>query len=69
MTNETSLNLLTDPWLPVRLQDGAETKIEIAAIGRTDIVDIVSPRADFRGAIYQLLMGILQTSFSPDGRK
>jgi len=69
MNNGKSLNLLTDKWLPVRLQDGSVIKIIIADIGRSDIVDIVSPRADFRSALYQLLVGLLQTSFEPSGRK
>jgi len=69
MNNETSLNLLTDKWLPVRLQDGSVIKIKIAEIGRADIVDIVSPRADFRCAIYQLLLGLLQVVFRPANRK
>lgn len=64
----TTFNLLTDAWLPVRLANGEETSIRVAEIGRTDIHDINAPRADFRGAIYQLLIGLLQTAFAPQGR-
>jgi CRISPR system Cascade subunit CasA len=69
MNNEKSPNLLTDRWLPIQLQIDSVIKIKIAEIGRNDIVDIVSPRADFCGAIYQLLIGLLQTAFAPTGRK
>ncbi len=69
MTNNDPCNLLTDRWLPVRLEDGGSEKIAPHEIGRTDILDIDAPRADFRGAIYQLLIGLLQTAFAPEDRK
>ena len=69
MTSEQAKNLLMDEWLPVQLQDNSVTKIRLSEIGCSDIIDIVSPRADFRGAIYQLLIGLLQTVFSPANRK
>ena len=69
MTETTPHNLLTDPWLPVRLRDGGRDTIRLAELGRDDIVDIEAPRADFRGAIYQLLIGLLQTAFAPADRK
>ena len=69
MTNNDPCNLLTDRWLPVRLKDGGAEKIAPHEIGRTDILDIDAPRADFRGAIYQLLIGLLQTAFAPEDRK
>ncbi len=69
MTESEPCNLLTDPWLPVRLRDGRRETIRLGELGRRDIIDIESPRADFRGAIYQLLIGLLQTTFAPADRK
>ena len=69
MTETTPHNLLTDPWLPVRLREGGRDTTRLAELGRDDIVDIEAPRADFRGAIYQLLIGLLQTTFAPADRK
>ncbi len=69
MTEQPFLNLLTDDWLPVRLLDGGEDKIALNEIARADVIDIVAPRADFRGAIYQLLIGLLQTAFAPEDIK
>ena len=48
------MNLLTDPWLPVRDKQGNTFEISLAEIGARDgetAVDIVAPRADFKGAI------------------
>ncbi|HGG61187.1 MAG TPA: type I-E CRISPR-associated protein Cse1/CasA [Gammaproteobacteria bacterium] len=69
MTNNDPCNLLTDSWLPVRLKDGGAEKIHPHEIGRTDILDIDAPRADFRGALYQFLIGLLQTAFAPENLK
>ncbi len=69
MTNIDTYNLLTDRWLPVRLKDGSTEKITPHEIGRTDILDINAPRADFRGALYQFLIGLLQTAFAPENLK
>jgi CRISPR system Cascade subunit CasA len=69
MNEHATHNLLDDRWLPVRLADGSQQILTLAEIGRAEVVDIVIPRADFRGAIYQLLIGLLQTAFAPEGRK
>ncbi len=69
MTETTPHNLITDRWLPVRLRDGGQDTIRLADLGRDVIIDIEAPRADFRGAIYQLLIGLLQTVFAPRNRK
>jgi CRISPR system Cascade subunit CasA len=68
MEETNILNLINDQWLPVRERNGQQSAIKIAAIGAEsgkDIVEIIAPRADFKGAIYQLLIGILQTAFAP----
>ncbi len=63
------MNLLETPWLRVRRHDGDVLTACISDISNTIIEGIVSPRADFRGAIYQLLIGLLQTAFAPEDRK
>lgn len=59
------MNLITSVWL-----QGGSSKEDRAAISPLDItgdwIDISSPRPDFRGAIYQLLIGILQLSMTPE---
>ncbi len=69
MTNTDPCNLLTDRWLTVRLANGDTEKIAPKEIGREDILDIAAPRADFRGALYQFLIGLLQTAFAPESLK
>ena len=69
MTTTEPCNLLTDPWLAVQLKDGGREKIAPCEIGRDDILDINAPRADFRGALYQFLIGLLQTAFAPEHLK
>lgn len=62
------MNLLTSDWIPVFRQNGAEEIVSPAAIGELDnpILEINAPRADFQGALYQLLIGLLQTTFAPE---
>lgn len=63
-------NLLTDPWITVRRRSGVTLTISPAQITdglATDpIVDIVAPRPDFRSALYQFCIGLLQTTCMPD---
>ncbi len=63
-------NLLTDPWISVRRRSGLEQMIapnEITdGIDIDPIVDIVAPRPDFRSALYQFLIGLMQTAFMPE---
>ncbi|BAO44425.1 type I-E CRISPR-associated protein Cse1/CasA [Thiolapillus brandeum] len=63
------MNLLTHPWIEVACRDGERREISPHDIATSDITDIVAPRADFRGAIYQLLIGLLQTAFAPKDLK
>ncbi|MBV1932820.1 MAG: type I-E CRISPR-associated protein Cse1/CasA, partial [Porticoccaceae bacterium] len=68
MDEAKTMNLISDQWLPVRERNGQKTTIKIAEIAGEnghDIVEIIALRADFKGAIYQLLIGILQTAFAP----
>lgn len=59
------MNLVKDPWLPFRLQDGSEQQLPISAICDPNVVDFALPRADFQGAAYQFSIGLLQTTFAP----
>ena len=64
------MNLINDPWIPVIRQNNSRKLVKIAPwqIVETDnpVVDIAAPRADFQGALYQFLIGLLQTTFAPE---
>ena len=60
------MNLLYASWLPFRLRNGDQEWRSLMAITDPDIVDFALPRADFQGAAYQLVIGILQTAFAPE---
>ena len=64
-------NLITDSWLEVSSgnQVTATRRVTISGIGHAGLRDVIAPRADFRGAIYQFLIGMLQVAFAPEGRK
>ncbi len=64
------MNLITDHWMPVFRKDGTRDKIAPWQItsgieSNKPIVEIDAPRADFKGALYQFLIGLLQTTFAP----
>ncbi|WP_417552800.1 type I-E CRISPR-associated protein Cse1/CasA [Marinomonas fungiae] len=63
------MNLIKDPWLPMRLSDGSMQTLPISAICRADVVDFALQRADFQGAAYQFAIGVLQTAFAPEDSK
>jgi CRISPR system Cascade subunit CasA len=62
------MNLITDDWIPVIRQNGKLDTIAPWKIAEVDnpVVEIVAPRPDFQGALYQLLIGLLQTCFAPE---
>lgn len=64
------MNLLTDPWMPAIRRDGTREKVAIWQLldeyETNPIVDIRAPRPDFRSAIYQLLIGIVQVAAAPE---
>ncbi|MGB9499440.1 MAG: type I-E CRISPR-associated protein Cse1/CasA [Dissulfuribacterales bacterium] len=64
------MNLLTEKWLGITRRDGTNEKIAPWQITenfeKNPIVDVVSPRPDFRGAIVQFLIGLLQTTCTPE---
>lgn len=61
------MNLIEDAWIPIVRQDGTKEKIAPWQIAELDnpVIDIVAPRADFYGAMYQFLIGLLQTVIPP----
>ncbi|RAH36386.1 type I-E CRISPR-associated protein Cse1/CasA [Halomonas sp. SL1] len=59
------MNLLNDPWLPFRTKDGAIDYRPPTALADPEVVDLALPRADFQGAAYQFLIGLLQTALPP----
>ncbi|WP_148862248.1 type I-E CRISPR-associated protein Cse1/CasA [Marinobacter fonticola] len=60
------MNLLTDPWLPFHKRDGTIEYLPVRDMASADVVDLALPRADFQGAAYQFLIGLLQTVYSPE---
>ena len=61
------MNLINDAWIPAIRQDGTECKIAPWQIGETEnpVIELCAPRADFQGALYQFLIGLLQTCVAP----
>ncbi|BAU57410.1 CRISPR-associated protein [Halorhodospira halochloris] len=60
------MNLIDEPWLPFRLRSGAIEYGPPCELAREDVVDLAPPRADFHGAAWQFLIGLLQTTCPPD---
>jgi CRISPR system Cascade subunit CasA len=56
------VNLLTEPWLPVRKRDGGREWVDPSQLARPDIVAFDADRADFNGALAQFAIGLLQTT-------
>ncbi|OCG69365.1 type I-E CRISPR-associated protein Cse1/CasA [Gilliamella sp. Occ3-1] len=61
-----SLSLLNEKWIPVIHFDGHVSKIKPSQIVDETIFDFAYFRPDFQGAAYQFLIGLLQTTFSPE---
>lgn len=64
------MNLINDPWLPVRRGSGATALITPWQLTESPdpVVALNAPRADFNGALMQFLIGLLQTAAAPDRR-
>lgn len=65
------LGLLSNPWIPVITRAGHRRIIRpadlTAAIDADPVVDITWPRADFRAAQLEFLIGLLSTTCAPAG--
>lgn len=64
------MNLINEPWIPIRRVDGTCEKVEAWRItdfteGKSPIAAIASPRPDFDGALIQFVIGLLQTTCTP----
>ncbi|MDN7133491.1 type I-E CRISPR-associated protein Cse1/CasA [Halomonas sp. MC140] len=59
------MNLLNDPWLPFLLKSGQVKYLPPSALADPDVINLALPRADFQGAAYQFLLGLLQTALPP----
>lgn len=61
------MNLINDAWLPVIRASGKKEQIAPWQIAeRNDpVIELNAPRPDFQGALYQFLIGLLQTCFAP----
>lgn len=65
------MNLIYEPWIPVRRADGGPPQ-RIAPWQLTEdiqdnpILAVASPRPDFDGALTQFLIGLLQTTCTPN---
>ncbi len=60
------MNLVNASWLPFRRVDGRQELLPLSSIVDPSVVDFALPRADFQGAAYQLVIGLLQTVFAPE---
>lgn len=56
------MNLLIEPWMPVRLRDGTRQWVAPTELSRPDVVAFDADRADFNGALAQFAIGLLQTT-------
>lgn len=56
------MNLLNEPWMPVRKRDGSREWVNPSQFSRPDIVAFDADRADFNGALAQFAIGLLQTT-------
>ncbi|MEE4356836.1 MAG: type I-E CRISPR-associated protein Cse1/CasA [Desulfococcaceae bacterium] len=59
------MNLIHDNWISV-IRKGGKEKIAPWQISEADITDITAPRPDFKGALFQFLIGLLQTACPPE---
>ena len=60
------MNLLEEKWLPVRRSTGQIDWIAPHQIAEPDIVAFAANRADFNGALAQMMIGLLQTTTPVD---
>jgi CRISPR system Cascade subunit CasA len=65
---DQQMNLLQNDWITIQRRSGRTERIapmRLTANADDPAVEIRTPRADFRGALYQFLIGLLQTAFAP----
>lgn len=60
------MDLITEKWLPVVLENGERARISLSELLDNRILDVAYPRADFQGAAWQMLVGLLQCTVAPE---
>jgi CRISPR system Cascade subunit CasA len=62
------MNLIKDAWIPVIRAKSGKSLIAPWQIAEQEdpVMELAAPRPDFQGAMYQFLIGLLQTGFAPD---
>lgn len=56
------MNLLNEPWMPVRLHNGSRTWISPVQLSDPEVAAFDANRPDFNGALAQFAIGLLQTT-------
>lgn len=59
------MDLIRIPWLQMSRRDGVHEKASPLSITEPGYYGLAAPRPDFRGAICQFLIGLLQTAYAP----
>ena len=62
------MEILKQPWIKA-IVDGQLQPISVGDIVKPNVTDLAFDRADFNGAVYQLLIGLLQTGLAPPSDK
>lgn len=63
------MNLIRDKWIEVVRRNGKRERIaplQLTADAEDPVIDVLAPRPDFRGALYQFLIALLQTACAPE---
>lgn len=62
------MNLIRDAWIPVIRAKSGKGVIAPWQVAEPDdpVMELAAPRPDFQGAMYQFLIGLLQTGFAPE---
>lgn len=63
------MDLTKEKWLPVIFSNGDKKKISLRDLLDNHIQDLAYPRADFQGAAWQMLIGILQCTVAPEDKE
>jgi len=58
-------DLIVDKWMLGRRCDGSVVSLSPLDVGDAVFADLDAVRPDFRGALYQFLIGLLQTAYAP----
>lgn len=59
------LELITARWIQALATDATPRTISPLELGDRSLRELIAPRPDFRGALHQFLIGLLQTTYAP----